>query len=247
MSKSRWRFAAGGLLLPLALGSGATRAQAYPSGPLRIVVPFQAGGSTDMVARTLAQKLKDRFNQPVVVENRAGANGTIGAALVAKSPPDGHTMLLVQSGFVSNPILMRNLPYDQARDLAPVSSSRPDRWCWSCIRRCRRNRQGADRICQAAPGRAQLRFARQRLALGPLRGAVRCDGGRQDDPRSLQGVRRCPRRRAGRARAGVLHEPGACAALPEGREAACVGRDDSRALGGRAGPAHDRRGGLAGL
>src|SRR3977135_947699 len=112
----------GGLLLPLALGPGATRAQTYPSGPLRIVVPFQAGGSTDMVARTLAQKLKDRFNQPVLVENRAGANGTIGAALVAKSPPDGHTMRLVQSGFVSNPILMRNLPYDQARDLAPVSN-----------------------------------------------------------------------------------------------------------------------------
>ena len=96
--------------------------QAYPSGPLRIVVPFQAGGSTDMVARAMAQKLRERFNQPAVVENRAGANGTIGAALVAKSPPDGHTMLLVQSGFVSNPILMRNLPYDQARDLAPVSS-----------------------------------------------------------------------------------------------------------------------------
>src|SRR2546422_6468993 len=114
--------AAGGLVLSLALASGAARAQAYPSGPLRVVVPFQAGGSTDMVARTLAQKLKDRFNQPVVVENRAGANGTIGAALVAKSPADGHTMLLVQSGFVSNPILMRNLPYDQARDLAPVSS-----------------------------------------------------------------------------------------------------------------------------
>jgi len=122
MSKRLRSCAAGGLLLPLALVSGATRAQDYPSGPLRVVVPFQAGGSTDMVARTLAQKLKDRFNQPVVVENRAGANGTIGAAVVAKSPPDGHTMLLVQSGFVSNPILMRNLPYDQARDLAPVSS-----------------------------------------------------------------------------------------------------------------------------
>ncbi len=96
--------------------------QAFPAGPMRIVVPFQAGGSTDMVARTMAQKLKDRFAQPVVVENRAGANGTIGAAVVAKSSPDGHTMLLVQSGFVSNPILMRKLPYDQARDLAPVTS-----------------------------------------------------------------------------------------------------------------------------
>ena len=80
------------MLLALALFAAPAAAQnpgqAYPSGPLRIVVPFQAGGSTDMVARTLAQKLKDRFNQPVVVENRAGANGTIGAALVAKSPPD---------------------------------------------------------------------------------------------------------------------------------------------------------------
>src|SRR5258708_27598517 len=122
MSKRLRSCAAGGLLLSLALGSGAARAEDYPSGPLRIVVPFQAGGSTDMVARTRAQKLKDRFDERVVVENRAGANGTIGAALVAKSPPDGHTMLLVQSGFVSNPILIRNLPYDQGRDLAPVSS-----------------------------------------------------------------------------------------------------------------------------
>src|SRR5712671_2028625 len=122
MSKRLRSCAAGGLLLPLALGSGATHAQAYPSGPLRIVVPFQAGGSTDIVARAMAQKLRERFSQPAVVENRAGANGTIGAALVAKSPPDGHTLLLVQSGFVSNPILIRNLPYDQARDLAPVSS-----------------------------------------------------------------------------------------------------------------------------
>jgi len=110
-------------LLPLlALGSSATGAQDYPSGAMRIIVPFQAGGSTDIMARTIAQKLKDRFNQQVVVENRAGANGTIGAAAVAKSAPDGHTLLLVQSGFVSNPILMRNLPYDQARDLAPVSN-----------------------------------------------------------------------------------------------------------------------------
>jgi len=129
-NRARWRektaTGVAQVLWSLALFAAAAAAQdpgqAYPSGPLRIVVPFQAGGSTDMVARAMAQKLRDRFNQPAVVENRAGANGTIGAALVAKSPPDGHTMLLVQSGFVSNPILMRNLPYDQARDLAPVSS-----------------------------------------------------------------------------------------------------------------------------
>lgn len=124
MSKRQgpWIGVARGLLLLLALGSDATRAQDYPSGAMRIVVPFQAGGSTDIMARTIAQKLRDRFDQQVVVENRAGANGTIGAAAVAKSAPDGHTLLLVQSGFVSNPILMRNLPYDQARDLAPVSN-----------------------------------------------------------------------------------------------------------------------------
>jgi len=129
-NRARWRektaTGVAQVLWSLALFAAAAAAQdpgqAYPSGPLRIVVPFQAGGSTDMVARAIAQKLRERFNQPAVVENRAGANGTIGAALVAKSPPDGHTMLLVQSGFVSNPILMRNLPYDQARDLAPVSS-----------------------------------------------------------------------------------------------------------------------------
>ncbi len=100
----------------------AANAQDWPSGPLRIVVPFQAGGSTDIMARTLAQKFKERFNVTAVVENRAGANGTIGAALVAKSAPDGLNLLLVQSGFVSNPILMKNLPYDQARELAPVTS-----------------------------------------------------------------------------------------------------------------------------
>src|SRR5260370_8028729 len=95
---------AGGLLLPLALVSCAARAQDYPSGPLRIVVPFQAGGSTDMVARTLAQKLKDRFNQPVVVENRAGANGTIGPALGGKSPPAWPAILPCHSGFLPHPL-----------------------------------------------------------------------------------------------------------------------------------------------
>ncbi len=101
--------------------TGECAAQTYPSGPLRIVVPFPPGGSTDGLGRMIAQKLNERFRQPVVVENRGGANGTIGAAFVAKAPADGHTLLLVQPGFASNPSLYKNLPYDQARDLAPVS------------------------------------------------------------------------------------------------------------------------------
>ena len=97
-------------------------AQAWPTGPMRIVVPFNAGGSTDIMARTVAQRLNERVRQPVVVENRPGANGTIGTTYVARSAPDGHTMLLVQASFVSNPSLYRNLPYNQARDLAAVTN-----------------------------------------------------------------------------------------------------------------------------
>jgi tripartite-type tricarboxylate transporter receptor subunit TctC len=96
-------------------------AQNYPNGPLRIVSPYPPGGGTDILSRTIGQKLNERFNQPVVVENRAGANGTVGAAYVAKSAPDGHTMLIVPAGYAANPALYKSLPYDQARELAPVS------------------------------------------------------------------------------------------------------------------------------
>jgi tripartite-type tricarboxylate transporter receptor subunit TctC len=96
--------------------------QGYPMGPMRIVVPFAAGGSTDIMARTVAQQLAERFRQQVLVENRPGASGTIGTAFVAKSPPDGHTMMIVQSSFVSNPSLFKELPYNQSRDLTPVTN-----------------------------------------------------------------------------------------------------------------------------
>ena len=105
-----------------ALCAAHAHAQTFPAGPIRIVVPFAPGGSTDGVARLLAQRLGDRLKQQVIIDNRAGANGTIGAAYVAKAPGDGRTLLLVQAGYVSNPSLFRNLPYDQARDLAPVSN-----------------------------------------------------------------------------------------------------------------------------
>ena len=96
-------------------------AQGFPSGPVRIVPPYPPGGGTDILSRAIAQKLTERHPYPAIVDNRAGANGTIGAAFVAKSPPDGHTMLVVPAGYAANPALYKNLPYDQARDLAPVS------------------------------------------------------------------------------------------------------------------------------
>lgn len=105
----------------LGLCSVAAVAQNYPSGAIRWVVPFPPGGGTDILARTLGQKLNEAWGVPVVVDNRGGANGTIGAALVAKAPPDGQTLLIVPSGFAVNPSIYKNLPYDSMKDLAPVS------------------------------------------------------------------------------------------------------------------------------
>lgn len=112
------------VILAIAAAAGGMQecaAQNYPTGPLRIVSPYPPGGGTDILARTPGQKLNERFGQPAVVENRAGANGTVGAAFVAKSAPDGHTMLVVPAGYAANPSLYKNLPFDQARELAPVS------------------------------------------------------------------------------------------------------------------------------
>ena len=96
-------------------------AQNYPAGPIRWVVPFPPGGGTDILARTVAQKLSEAWGVAVVVDNRGGANGTIGAAIVAKAPPDGQTLLIVPSGFAVNPSIYKNLPFDSVKDLAPVS------------------------------------------------------------------------------------------------------------------------------
>jgi tripartite-type tricarboxylate transporter receptor subunit TctC len=88
---------------------------------MRIVSPYPPGGGTDILGRTIAQKLNEAVKQPVIVENRAGANGTIGAAFVAKAPADGQTMLIIPAGYAANPALYKSLPYDQSRDLSPVS------------------------------------------------------------------------------------------------------------------------------
>src|SRR5215467_2994925 len=105
------------LLLPLV-----APAQDYPAKPVRIVVPYSAGGNADILGRTLAQKLGDALKQPFIVENRAGANGGIGTDFVAKSAPDGYTLLVTASGpIVVNPTLYKGVPYDAVRDFAPIS------------------------------------------------------------------------------------------------------------------------------
>jgi tripartite-type tricarboxylate transporter receptor subunit TctC len=105
----------------LAVAAPHVAAQNYPTGPMRIVVPFTPGGGTDILSRILAQKLNEAWGQSVVVENRPGASGTIGTAFVAAAKGDGHTLLVVPAGYAGNPGLYKKLPYDQNRDLAPVS------------------------------------------------------------------------------------------------------------------------------
>ena len=109
--------------LPLLLASGVwAQDDAYPNKPVRIVVPFAAGGSTDVVARLLADKLSVEFKQPFLIDNRAGASGNIGAQVVAKAPADGYTLLMGTTGVLSiNGHLYKNMNYDVVKDFAPVS------------------------------------------------------------------------------------------------------------------------------
>lgn len=95
---------------------------AYPSKPVRIIVPFPAGGTTDIVARGIAQLMSGSWGQQVIVDNRAGASGAIGAAAAAQAPPDGYTLVMASTAILAiNPHLRRNLPYNVRRDFAPVS------------------------------------------------------------------------------------------------------------------------------
>ena len=102
---------------------GFTFAQAWPSKPVKMVVPFAAGGATDVVARLLAQKLGEAWGQSVVVENRVGAGGNIGGDAVAKAPPDGYTLLMASGAIViAGPHMYKSLTYDPARDLVAITN-----------------------------------------------------------------------------------------------------------------------------
>ncbi len=99
-------------------------AQAYPTKPIRIVVPYAAGGITDILARALGQKLGEALGQQVVIDNRPGANSQVGAEMVAHAAPDGYTLMVsADTTFVMIPHLMSKLPYDPLVDFIPVSGS----------------------------------------------------------------------------------------------------------------------------
>jgi len=96
-------------------------AQSFPNRPLRIIVGFAAGGSTDIIARLVAQKISEALQQPVVVENRTGANGNIAAEATAKALPDGYTMLMAANGLTINASLYKKLPYNPVKDFSPIT------------------------------------------------------------------------------------------------------------------------------
>jgi tripartite-type tricarboxylate transporter receptor subunit TctC len=96
-------------------------AQSYPNRPLRLIVPYPPGGGTDIIGRVIGQKIHEALGQPVVIDNRGGAGGTIGTAAAAKAPPDGHTLVLVPTSHVINPSIYAKLPYDTEKDFTPIT------------------------------------------------------------------------------------------------------------------------------
>jgi tripartite-type tricarboxylate transporter receptor subunit TctC len=113
----RWCAAAAAL----AALTGIAHAQTYPTKPVRVVVPFSPGGTTDFIARFLGKKLTEELGQTFVVDNRGGAGGTLGTDIVAKAPGDGYTLLIYHIGIATAPALFKNLPYTTHRDIAPIT------------------------------------------------------------------------------------------------------------------------------
>ncbi|HEV2040552.1 MAG TPA: tripartite tricarboxylate transporter substrate-binding protein, partial [Casimicrobiaceae bacterium] len=104
------------LLAPLTV-----HAQPYPNRPIKIIVPYAAGGAVDIVARTIGQPISEALKQPVIVDNRPGASANIGMELAAKAPPDGYVLLMASNGVATNMALFQNLTFDGRRDFAPIA------------------------------------------------------------------------------------------------------------------------------
>jgi len=109
------------IIVGILLCAGRTMAQDYPAKPIRFIIPLAPGGGGDILARSIAQKLNEKWGQPVIVDNRPGGGGVIGTEVVAKAPADGYTILMIATNHTVNPSLIPKLPYDAIADFAPVT------------------------------------------------------------------------------------------------------------------------------
>ena len=210
------------LIVLWALLAGAAAAQDYPAKPVRVIVPYAAGGNADIWARTLAQKLGEAMRQAFVVENKPGANGGLGTDFVAKSAPDGYTLLAVASGpIVVNPVLYAQVPYDPLRDLTPVAQC--TLYQYVLVTRADapyKSIAGPGGRCARSSGRARVRLDRHRRRQPSCGRAVRARHRYALQSHPVQGQRAGARRPAGRpAQLHVRHGDHFGAADP-GRQAA---------------------------
>ena len=233
------------LVAALAAAQSAAQAQAWPVKPLRAIVPVGAGSSTDIVHRLVLEQLAAGLGQPIVVENRTGAGGTIGSAAVAKAEPDGYTLLANGSAHTIAPALYKSLPYDAARDFVPVVADR------QLAKRAGRfafqgDHHGASPGggCESASRRLEFLLRRHRHRHAPERGALRVERRNQRGAHSVQG-RRGGHARCDRGPGRFLLRPGrpGAAAYPR-RQARRTGGQRPQALGNAAGRTDVAGGGI---
>ena len=219
-------------------------AQDYPKKTIELVVPFVAGGTTDNIARLMAQRFSDSWGQTVVVNNRAGGGSTIGTNAVAKAPPDGHTLLVTTIGFAINAGLQK-LPYDPIEDFTPVTelASLPLVLVVHASLPVT-NLQEFIALAKSKPGGLGLRFLRHRHLAASRRRDVQIDGRHRTGARAVQGQRRGHELAHGRACEDLFRAGARGPAAHQSRHAAGDRRHHRGAPALSARRAHDRRIGL---
>ena len=159
----------------------------YPVRPIRLVVPFAPGGTNDVLARIVGDKLGERLGQPLVTDNRAGAGSVLGTEIVARANPDGYTLLLTSAVLAVNPSILRTLPYDTLRDFSPIGlvGSGPYLMCTPVS--AREDSGGIYRLGKVTAGAGQLRVGRDRQSASSRGRASKDDCRHRHAARSVQG------------------------------------------------------------